>query len=421
MKERIQLCLRNLARHGWRTRIILLIALFGAFLTFVSENLLEDISIKQSDMFGRSFAGHFRILAKGIETKNTFGFYYYEPEEMLEPGEIASVKQFLAGLPEVSGSQERIVFTGLLYGKDDAEKGFQGVAMDMGEYNKELSDLYYAQGLPVRRGEAQTCAASWAEYDKNKIVEIGKRYVFLLPNREGEFVDRFVTVAGGIDYRSMPKDTMGVGSMFFDLDGFRSLVGYEKPLASEVVGFLRDARTANKVLPRIDAYLQEHNPRLKVVSWREYAPIFAEIVLGFDVAMRAIEGILIAICILLVIKLTTFSIIERYSEIGTMRALGFSRADIAFQFALEGFLIIAAGALIGFLLGSAVIGGFHITGIHNKTTFFSWVIGNGFSPGFHGDKIVRISAIFLAVAVLAPLLPAAQGSRLSILKTLERR
>jgi len=121
MKERIKLCLRNLARHGWRTRIILLIALFGAFLTFVSENMLEDVSVKQSDMFGRSFAGHFRILVKEIETKNTFGFYYYEPEEMLEPGEISSVKQFLARLPEVSGAQERIIFTGLVYGKEDAE------------------------------------------------------------------------------------------------------------------------------------------------------------------------------------------------------------------------------------------------------------------------------------------------------------
>src|SRR5208337_2193299 len=131
-------------------------------------------------------------------------------------------------------------------------------------------------------------------------------------------------------------------------------------------------------------------------SWREYAPIFAEMVLGFDVMMRTVEAILIAICVLLVVKLTTFSIIERYSEIGTMRALGFGRADIAFQFALEGFLIIAAGALIGFLLGSAVIGGFHIAGIHNKKTFFAWVIGNGFSPGFHGDKIVTVSAIFFA-------------------------
>jgi len=421
MKERLQLCLRNLARHAWRTRIILLIALFGAFLTFVSENLLEDVSIKQSDMFGRSFAGHFRILNKDIETKNTFGYYYYEPEEMLQPEEVSSVKQFLAGLPEVSGAQERIIFTGLVYGKDDAEKGFQGVAMDMGDYNKNLTDLYYAKGSAVQRGDGQSCAATWWDYEKEKMVEIGGRYVFLLPNREGEFVDRYVTVQGGVDYRSMPKDVMNVSTVFFDLDGFRTLVGYQKPLASEVVGFFRDARTASRVLPKIDAWLAREHPQLKVVSWREYAPIFAEIVLGFDVAMRAIEGILIAICVLLVIKLTTFSIIERYSEIGTMRALGFGRADIAFQFALEGFLIIAAGALTGFLLGSALIGTFHATGIHNTTTFFAWVIGNGFSPRFHADKVLTVSSIFLAVAVLAPLLPAIQGARLSILRTLEKR
>ena len=58
--------------------------------------------------------------------------------------------------------------------------------------------------------------------------------------------------------------------------------------------------------------------------------------LGFDVAMKAVETILLAICVLLVVKLTTFSIIERYSEIGTLRAIGFSRSDITLQFTLEG-------------------------------------------------------------------------------------
>ena len=120
-------------------------------------------------------------------------------------------------------------------------------------------------------------------------------------------------------------------------------------LASEVVGFLSDARTADKVLPKIEAFLAAEHPRLKVVSWREYAPIMSEIVVGFDIMMKAVEAILLAVCVLLVVKLTTFSIIERYSEIGTMRALGFSRTDITLQFALEGFLVIAAGAILGFL------------------------------------------------------------------------
>jgi hypothetical protein len=200
--ERLQLCIKNLGRHGWRTRILLLIALFGAFLTFLFENISEDISRKQSDMFGRSFSGHFRVLGKDIETKNTFGYYHYEPEEMLQPEEIASVKQFLAGLPEVSGAQERIIFSGLFFGANDAEKGFQGTAMDMAAFGRDFTDLFYAKGSPVEPGESGACAASWMDYQRDKIVEVGGRYVFLLPNREGEFVDRFVTVKGGIDYRN---------------------------------------------------------------------------------------------------------------------------------------------------------------------------------------------------------------------------
>ena len=419
--ERLKLCLKNLGRHGWRTRIILFIALFGSFLTFLCENMIEDISRKQSEMFGRAFAGHFRVVAKDIEMRNTFGYYHYEPEEMLRPEEIVSVKKYLDRLPEVSGAQERIMFNGLLYGANDAEKGFYGIAQDMGAFDRNFIDLYYARGVPVGAGDAKTCAASWYEYQRDKIVDIGGRYVFLLPNRQGEFVDRYVTVAGGIDYKTMPKDTVGMAGVYFDLDGFRSLVGYTEPLASEVVGFLTDARTADSVLPRIATFLAANHPRLKVVSWREYAPIFAEIVLGFDVMMKALEAILLAICVLLVVKLTTFSIIERYSEIGTMRALGFSRADIAFQFAFEGFLIIAAGALAGFLLGAVLIAVLHATGIKNSLTFFNFVIGDGFRPAFHAGKIAAVALVFFAVATLAPLFPALRGGRLSILKTLEKR
>jgi hypothetical protein len=267
--ERLSLCLRNLRRHAWRTRIILFIAFFGALLTFLFENLIEDISLKQSEMFGRAFSGHFLILDREIDVKNSFGYYHYEPEQMLSPEEVSSVKAFLAGVPEVSGTQERIVFSGLFYGEKDVERGFRGVAMDMAAFDRNFTDLYYARGERLVSGEESACAASWYEYERDKNLEVGKRYVFLVPNRNSEFVDREILVKGGIDYRSMPKDAIGLSCVLFDLEGFRSLVGYEEPLASEVVGFLGDARTSGRVLPRIQSFLDAHHPSLKVVSWRE--------------------------------------------------------------------------------------------------------------------------------------------------------
>jgi putative ABC transport system permease protein len=419
--ERLGLCLKNLGRHGWRTRVILLIALFGAFLTFVSENFIEDVAIKQSEMFGRASVGHFRVLNAGIETANTFGYYHYESSEMMDSAEIASVKDFLKTIPEVTGARERIVFNGVYYNDEDAERGFNGIAMDMTDFQRDFTDLYYAKGEALKGGEADACAASWYEYEKEKSLDVGSKYVFLLPNRNGEFVDRYVTVKGGIDFKTMPKETMGFNAMYFDLAGFRAAVGYEEAAASEVIGFLADSRTMGKVLPRIESFLAAGHPDLKVVSWQEYAPIMSEMVIGFDAMMKAVEAILIVICILLVVKLTTFSIIERYSEIGTMRALGFTRSDITLQFALEGFLVIAAGAAAGFLLGAGLIALLHETGVKNSLTFFEYVIGHGFKPAFHADKIAGVVALFAAVAALSPLFPAIRGGRLSILKTLEKR
>jgi hypothetical protein len=419
--ERLSLCLKNLERHGWRTRIILLISMLGAFLAFVSENLIEDISRKQSDMFGRAIAGHFRIVDSRIEMAGTFGFYSYEPDEMLSPSEIASVKTFLAGLPGVTGSRECIFFNGLFYGSNDTERGFSAIAMDMESYNRDFTDLYYARGEMLKAGDADACAATWYDYERDKTLDVGSSYVFLLPNREGEFVDRKIKVKGGIDYHSMPRENVGFNGLYFDLDGFRKAVGYQEALASEVVGFLADARAEAKVLPRIAAFLAREHPNLKVVSWSEYSPVISEIVTGFDAMMKGVDAILVVICVLLVVKLTTFSIIERYSEIGTMRALGFTRSDITLQFALEGFLIIASGALAGFALGAGLITVLHATGVSNSIDVLAYLIGYGFRPQLHWDKIAAVAAVFMAIAALAPLFPAMRGGRLSILRTLEKR
>jgi putative ABC transport system permease protein len=214
---------------------------------------------------------------------------------------------------------------------------------------------------------------------------------------------------------------MGLNALYFDLAGYRAAVGYDEPVASEIIGFLSDSREMGRVLPKIEAFLAANDPGLKVVSWQEYAPIMSEMVIGFDAMMKAIETILIAICVLLVFKLTTFSIIERYSEIGTMRALGFTRTDITLQFAVEGFLVITAGAAAGFLLGAGLIALLNATGVRNSMTLFQYFIGYGFKPTFHADKTMAVAAAFAAVAVLAPLVPAIRGGRLSILKTLEKR
>jgi ABC-type lipoprotein release transport system permease subunit len=59
--------------------------------------------------------------------------------------------------------------------------------------------------------------------------------------------------------------------------------------------------------------------------------------------------------------------------------------------------------------------------VANSLTFFYYVVGKGFRPSFHPEKIGPVVAVFVSVAALAPLFPAIRGGRLSILSTLEKR
>jgi len=101
---------------------------------------------------------------------------------------------------------------------EDKEQGFSAVAMDMSAYNRDFTDLYYAKGEALKSGDADSLAASWYEYEQDKSLAVGSSYVFLLPNRNGEFVDRYLTVKGGIDFRTMPKDAFGMSGLYFDLE-----------------------------------------------------------------------------------------------------------------------------------------------------------------------------------------------------------
>ena len=48
-------------------------------------------------------------------------------------------------------------------------------------------------------------------------------------------------------------------------------------------------------------------------------------------------------------------------------------------------------------------------GVNNHAIFWSYMIGNGFRPSFHPDKILVVVGVFFAVAVLAPAVPGDPG------------
>jgi len=110
---------------------------------------------------------------------------------------------------------------------------------------------------------------------------------------------------------------------------------------------------------------------------------------------------------------TMYAIVAaRTREIGTLRALGFSRRSILFSFVVESVLLAFAGGLVGCLL-AAPINGF--TTASGQTPSFSEV---AFAFRITPDILVRGLVFATVMGVLGGLLPAIRGARLPITSAL---
>ena len=419
--ELLSIAFKNIKKHLWVSQFILVIAFFASFLTVFFESMVESLAKKQNQMFAYSFSGHFMITDRTIDLKNSFTYYTFDPKTFIKENEVAAIMDFLAKTDNVKGFEPRIIINGIYYDNKDDERFFYGFAVDMENYNKNFNNIFIKDGVNIDSGESDACAITWYAFTEKKSLDYNKEYVFLLPNINTEFVDYFIKTKATIDYKDMPREGLGLGDVFMDINGFRKILGTKQKTASDIIGFYKNTNNETETFNRINKFLEENYPHLKITSWKNYAPIIYEVVFAFNILFKIIEFIMLAICFFLVIKITVFSIINRINEIGTMRAIGFSRGKIIYIFTLEGFILVFCGFIIGSLLGFFIINFLNKTGIQNEALYLQLLIGKNFHPAIPFHKIPALFVMFFIVAILAPLIPSIYSGQIPITKALEEK
>lgn len=128
---------------------------------------------------------------------------------------------------------------------------------------------------------------------------------------------------------------------------------------SRVVVVLDDTAQTDAVLAQLQAAL----PDLELRDWRALDPFYNQVVTLYS-NIFGILCIIIALVVLLSVSNTMMmTVMERIREIGTFRAIGFSRAEMQVGFSMEGALIGLIGALIGLTLAAVVSFGINLAGV----------------------------------------------------------
>ena len=168
------------------------------------------------------------------------------------------------------------------------------------------------------------------------------------------------------------------------------------------------------LLPAFDRELEANlQYPLTLTDEREYYEGQAGPLIGFLRGLAAFVGVVMGIGAIFAAMNTMYAIVaNRTREVGTLRALGFSRSAVLLAFVLEGLLLAVAGGVLGCLLS------FLINGMSASTSASLGEISFAFrvTPADLGYGLLFAATM----GVIGSLLPAARAARLPIIAALRQ-
>ncbi len=162
----------------------------------------------------------------------------------------------------------------------------------------------------------------------------------------------------------------------------------------------------HRALEQVIAALEAAGLGVKAARWDEASGFFARIASGLQAFIFLATGLIFLVVAFIFMNTLIISIVERTSEIGTMRALGGEKSFIRRLFLAETLLLnvpFSLGAIVLALAGVLAAGG---SGLPLPDAVSQYLIGGGALPlRLSAVPFLEALAVVVAVSILATLYP----------------
>ncbi|WP_169744911.1 ABC transporter permease [Paenibacillus durus] len=209
----------------------------------------------------------------------------------------------------------------------------------------------------------------------------------------------------------------GYSAAYTQLPSAQHFIGFENGEVSEIIVYDRaNPKTDDTSLLQNKLHgLGLTASDVKVSAWKDMGGFIMGGVTLYKALFFGFMFILLFITAVLLMNLILMIAVERRQEIGTMRAIGFSRNNIILIFIAEILLICLFFNIAGFVIGSGIVAGLSHIAIHTMPPL-TYVMGSEFFIQYNAVQVLPIIGIMLAIGLLSSLIP---SFRISSLKPVE--
>lgn len=170
----------------------------------------------------------------------------------------------------------------------------------------------------------------------------------------------------------------------------------------------------------LNGYFKKNNIPAVATDWVMASGGTASISKGFQFIFNIIVIIIAIVAIIIIMNTLLVSIMERTSEIGTMRALGGQKSFIRKIFITETMSISLIFGTIGLALSLIVLGIFSAVGLDTSGDFFQLIFGtNTIRPVISAGSIVIAYIIMIGIGILSSLYPVSTALKIEPIKAIQ--
>jgi putative ABC transport system permease protein len=392
---------RNIMKNFRRSLITMISIVIGMIACLLIHGFFNWNINELKESIIRNGAGHYQLYAAGFSKFGSDDPYNYLIQDP------APILKELRRIPEIELVTTRMPFSGIIASGDKSavisgEAGYPENERKLNSY----SGLIRGRGLSSKR---PNCVIIGDGVARKISAKIGTTITLVGNMKDGGINAVDLELAGITHQGNTDLDNISIAA---PLGVIQNLLNINDGV-QKILVILKNTKDAFKVLPRIKEISQKY--RLEYKGWEELAEFYQQMKLMYDVVFNIIMIIVLAISAFTISNTVNMNLNDRFREIGTIRALGTKRVQVALIFIIESFLTGFIGGLIGIFLSYLFIGLVELIGgfpVIIESAGQARLIRIFFRP--EPTALVVCIGLFSLVAMLASLVPSRRASKISI-------
>jgi len=405
----LAIALRNLSRNRRRTLLSLLVIASGTAGLLLTAGFVRFSFSGLEDAIIRGGLGHFEVVPEGEAELNSV-------QRAAVPGlaDWRSVRAAIETVPQVRAAGGVIHLSGVV-GLGDRSSAFLALAVEPDRERRMGFDVKLREGEDLP-GEPPAEGADRALLGLGLARTIGARpgdgVTIMVVTPDGMLNAVDMTVAGlfttglqDLDSRLIKLHLASAGRLA------------ETDSVSSIIVALSDGAAIEPARSELERRLSGRTQRLALLDWRSRAPFYAQVRSLYSGIFWFLGGVIFLLVCLANSNTLLMAMMERVREIGTLLALGTSRARIGALFLSEALWLGLLGALAGDALGLALATVVNALRVEMPPPPGA-VSGFPLQLQLAREDFLLATCLMLAVTGISALLPIARATRLRIVDAL---